>query len=62
MNTVDGSPFSKNVFLNNVSKKLLPLVNQSGLVDVPGVPLHVACVGKYGLAVEAFAVTHCMFN
>ena len=45
MNTVDGSPFSKNVFLNNVSKKLLTLLGSFTPV-----------VGRYGFAVEALAV------
>jgi hypothetical protein len=44
MNTVDGSPFSKNVFFNNVSKKLLALFGS-----------FTAVVGRYGLAVDAFA-------
>lgn len=60
MNTVDGSPFSRNAFLNNVSKKLLPLIVPSGFTVEPGVALHIALVGKYGLAVEAFATTHCI--
>lgn len=53
MNTVDGSPFSKNDFLSNVSKKLLPLF---GLVASK-----IALVGRYGLAVEALSCTHNIF-
>jgi nitrate reductase NapE component len=44
MNTVDGSQFSKKVFLNNVTKKLCTLPGAS-----------IAVVGRYGFAVEAFA-------
>lgn len=49
INTVDGSPFSRNDFLRRVSKKLLPLVTSEAS--------NIAFVGKYAGLTAALAVT-----